>query len=391
MNYRFIHIIGSMDPKYGGPPVVVANLAISQRKKGHYVSIISSYVSDKEFDDVDKEFNFLRRESVSLILHKAFSFYRISFKFLNIFFQNDPNSVFYFHGLYRWPSSIGAFICRLMNHKYVIRIHGSLDPYLLRKSTKGSLFYFFKKLSELIIDFPNLRKASLIHVTSANELKKLPNNLKRSSNIAVIPNGISIPPKDKHLDIRKHYKLNSNEKILLFLGRINEKKGIDILIDSFPKVFKQIENVSLLIIGPDNENYISKLKDNLSCLRKEIRSKIIFDKEIPRFLLKSYYSQANLYILPSHTENFGLTIVESIYYGTPAVITKNVDIYEDLYKKNLIGLVNKLNSENLALTILSSLKNKKLLENVKNNGNEIIKSFYYWENIANQIDHALGI
>ena len=73
--------------------------------------------------------------------------------------------------------------------------------------------------------------------------------------------------------------------------RIIEKKGIDILIDSFPKICKQIENVSLLIVGPDNENYISKLKYNLSLISQEIRAKIIFDKAIPRYLLKSYCSK----------------------------------------------------------------------------------------------------
>ena len=98
---------------------------------------------------------------------------------VSLLINTNKKTIFYFHGLYRWPTTIGSFICRIKSKNYVIRVHGSLDPYLFGKSVKGKAFYFFKKISEKVFDFKNLKKAMWVHLTSQNELIKLPNYLKR--------------------------------------------------------------------------------------------------------------------------------------------------------------------------------------------------------------------
>ena len=121
-----------------------------------------------------------------------------------------------------------------------------------------------------------------VHVTSKNELKKLPNYCKENCNLKIIPNGISLPEKNNFIDIRKKYNLNKNQKIILFLGRISEKKGLDLLINSYPLLNKKLKNTSLLIIGPDNENYISELKTIIKQIDTSISKNIIFDQKVSR-------------------------------------------------------------------------------------------------------------
>ena len=387
MNYHYIHIINSLDPRYGGPPIVVASLAKEQKKIGNKVTVITTYLNDEELSSVNSDFGYLRNNGIQLIILKAFSFYRISFKFFNLFDNTNKKTIFYFHGLYRWPTTIGSYICRIKNKKYVMRLHGSLDPYLFKKSIKGKNFYFLKKISEKIFDFKNLQRAMWVHLTSQNELTKLPTYLKNNCRLEIIPNGISVPTENKYINIKRKYKLPDHKKILLYLGRINEKKGLDILINSFPFVFKRNKNVSLLIIGPDNEKYMETLKKSIILIDSKISENIIFDtNKIHRSYLKSYFTQSDLFILPSHSENFGISVIESIYYGTPTLISKNVDIYNDLSDNNLVNIIEQLKPQILSNAILESLNDQLLIRSVKEFGKSKIKSIYSWKNIAYDIN-----
>lgn len=387
MNYHYFHIINSLDTRFGGPPIVVTSLVKEQKKLGNRATIITTYLNDEELNSVKSEFSYLSDIGVELILLKGISFYRISLKLIIFLFKNKKNnSIFYFHGMYRWPTSIAAFVCRLKNYNYVIRVHGALDPYLFKKSTNGRLFYIFKKLSEWIFDFKNFKKAMWIHTTSKNELEKLPNFLKKNCKLEIIPNGISIPSEEKYINIKNKYKLPSHQKILLYIGRINEKKGLDILINSYSLVFERINNLSLLIVGPDNDNYITKLKKLLIKKDPKISKNIIFDNKIPRTIINSYFSQSDLFVLPSHTENFGMTVIESIYFGTPTLISKNVDIYNDLKNKKLVKVIKELNPENLSNAIFESLNDLSYKKTVNKFGRSKIKSMYSWEKIAIDIN-----
>ena len=386
MKYKYIHIINSLDLKYGGPSVVISNLALSQKKLGHDVSIISTYLNDKEFNDVQNQIKYLIENDLNVFLFKAFSFYRLSLGLIKVLLASDKKAIFYFHGLYRWPTTIGAYICRLNNLSYVIRVHGALDPYLFRKSLKGKTFYFLKKLSEKLIDFKNLKEANWIHVTSKNELDKLPSDIRYNSTTKIIPNGISLSIKNESINLRKKYKLSENNIILLYLGRINEKKGLDILIKSFPYVYKQIKNVSLLIVGPDNENYIKKLDDILIAINPKIRKNILIDSLVSRSYIKAYCKQANLFILPSRSENFGMSVIESIYFGVPSLVTKNVDIYKELIKYNVVNIIEELTPLKLSESIIHSINDDSLKSIVKNTGSDVINKLYSWNQIAYEID-----
>ena len=387
MQYSFIHIINSLDYKFGGPPVVTFNLALAQKKLGHSVYIVSTYISKEELKNVESNFATLKDKGIKIILFKSITFYRFSINFIKFLLSIKENSIFYFHGLYRFPTSIGALIARIKKYNYVIRVHGALDPYLFKKSLKGKNYYIFKKISEKIIDFPNLRCSMWVHLTSEKELKKLPTYLKEKCNLEIIPNGISVPENNNYLNLREKYSLSEGQKILLYLGRVNEKKGLDILIKSFILVNKKMKNVSLLIVGPDNENYLKELKIILKGVNSNIKRNVIFENQIQREYIKSYFKQANLYIIPSKSENFGMAIIESIYFGTPALISKNVDICEDLENNQLVNLISKLNPNDLAKDIIVSLNDDKLKYSVKNKGKGIISQIYSWTNIAKKINH----
>ena len=117
---------------------------------------------------------------------------------------------------------------------------------------------------------------------------------------------------------------------------------------------------------------------------------IVFDKKVSRSNIKSYFTQSDLFILPSHTENFGMTVIESIYFGAPTLISKNVDIYNDLEKMNLIKVIQELKPQILANSIFDSLNDQNFKKRVKEFGKSKINSMYSWDKISYDINNLTG-
>ncbi len=119
----------------------------------------------------------------------------------------------------------------------------------------------------------------------------------------------------------------------------------------------------------------------------KISKNIVFDdNKISRSNIKSYFTQSDLFILPSHTENFGMSVIESIYFGTPTLISKNVDIFNDLRNNRLVNIIDELQPEIISNAIIESLNDQALKNSVKKFGESKIKSNYSWEKIAYDIE-----
>ena len=80
-----------------------------------------------------------------------------------------------------------------------------------------------------------------------------------------------------------------------------------------------------------------------------------------------------MFILPSHTENFGISVIESIYFGSPTLISKNVDIFNDLKNNNLVNIIDELQPEILSNAILETLNDQSLIRSVREFGRSKIK------------------
>ena len=125
---------------------------------------------------------------------------------------------------------------------------------------------------------------------------------------------------------QKHFKI-------LFLGEVAWKKGLDILLESMPSIIKKIPNVILIIAGPDNEGYKKALKDIINSL--DIDSYVKFVGMLDRDEVKKAYVDSDIFLLPSYSENYGITIIESLVCGCPVVISRNVNIHKEIMDNNI--------------------------------------------------------
>ena len=176
--------------------------------------------------------------------------------------------VVHIHSLYLFHSAAAAFCCRRYGIPYIVKPHGSLDPFLRRRHRLRKWLY------DALIERRNLAGASAIHFTAVEEMRlargagALKGNYnERFSKGRVVPNGVVVPeggsfPEGERSQnqIIDQFPELRGKQIILFLGRVNFKKGLDLLIPALGRICNSRKDVHLLIVGPDNEGYCSQVR-----------------------------------------------------------------------------------------------------------------------------------
>ena len=376
---KILHVITSLDNRFGGPPIALINLVksqlnIPQIKK---IFILTTFIDDKEKRREFESVYDLKDKRFKLIILKARTFYRLFFNFPKIIHYISKSDIIHIHGLYRFPVIISAVLARFLGKPFIIRTHGSLDPYLKHRSKFGLIGIILKNISELIVERANLNSASYLHFTSEEEYR-LSRNYHSNKRIIIVSNGVEYPKKNiKPYDFNLKFGLTEKNKKLLFLGRIHQKKGLDILLSGFEKAFKKDNNLVLIIAGPDNENILEKLLYQYK--RKNLP--IFSLGQVNHKQIGDYFSAADLFVLTSYTENFGIAVVESISYGLPVLISKYINIYREI--KNLkCGLTCDLDADSIATAMLKGVYDLDLRNHVKKFGSKEILDKYSWLSIS---------
>jgi len=290
--------------------------------------------------------------------------------------------IVHIHGLYRFPQTIAAHYARRYNVPYLVCPHGSLDPFLYNNPKNR----FVKRAYEYLIELKNLNRASAIHFTSREE-KELTRFLNLKAESIIIPNGIlteqyeALPPRGR---FRKKHGLDG-KKIVLHLGRINFKKGLDILVQSFALVAKRWDDVHLVIAGPDNEGYGEKVKWWL-------KEENIFDRATFTGMLLgedklAAFGDADIFVLPSYTENFGIAVVEAMTCELPVVISDKVNIWREV-EEGGAGMVGPCDANRFAEMISKLVEDAEMAKQMGSNGKALVKKRFQLSSAAVSLEEA---
>jgi glycosyltransferase involved in cell wall biosynthesis len=181
--------------------------------------------------------------------------------------------------------------------------------------------------------------------------------------------------------VKKPVKYSKN-RLLLFIGRLNEQKGLQYLIGAIPEIIEHEPNVKLLIIG---EGEYKKTLQDIST-EKEVNAYIEFLGALPHKDIAYYYNIADIFVMPSlsnktGTESLGLVLLEAMASGC-TVIGTNVGGIPYIIKNGVNGLlVEQKNSDELAKSIITLLKNTKKSEKLAKNASEFVRKNYSWEKV----------
>jgi N-acetyl-alpha-D-glucosaminyl L-malate synthase BshA len=256
---------------------------------------------------------------------------------------------------------------KLFDIPYVIYCHGS-DVYLPWK--------FKKIISKLVI-----KNAAAVVVLTNNMKDEIKKNYDR--NVLVIPNGID-SEKFKNLSqekIRDELNIKQNETIIIFIGTLKPVKGVQYLIEAMEILRQKNLDVKLLLIGDGKE------KQNLEKLVKKLKLEkhVKFIGKIQNEEIPKYMALSNIFVLPSLSEGFPLTILEAMACGLPIVTTMVRGIPEVVEDGENGFLVEPKNPKEIAEKVLLLLKDDKLREKISNNNKEKAKK-YSWENVVEKLE-----
>ena len=383
---RIIQLVPYYRPafQYGGPINSVHNLAKGLVAQGKEVHVYTTNLGLKNREDIPIGTEVVI-DGVKVIYLPVVGnlFYALSPVLRNFLKKSIRNfNIIHIHGVYQFHSFIGCHYCQKYNIPYVISPRGMLNPSgIYRKST------IKKKIYISMVEKKNIERANLVHCTSKKEYKGLLELGLKPENVEVIPNPVEL--KDLKTDIncrnfRGKYNLNNNPTII-FLGRLSPIKGLDILISAFKKILMKFPKCQLLLVGPDYKGYQRNIEKLIkeSNLENSIKITGLLKGKEKVCALK----ESDVFILPSYSEGFGMSVVEAMLCGLPVITTKEVGIWEAIEKKGC-GLVVNLNPKSIEKGLSRLLENPEERAKFGENGKEIAEKNFSIKKVTNKMLEA---
>lgn len=192
-------------------------------------------------------------------------------------------------------------------YKVILTPHGMLEPWIMNRN------YWTKKLPALLLFQKSaIKNADCIHATAESEKLNIL-ILGYNNRIEVIANGIDVDS----IKIKENWERKRN---ILFLSRIHVKKGIEFLLEAVSLLKSQLKGYTITIAGEGKEEYISSLKSKAKELG--IEKMVDFCGGVYGEKKWELYRNADVFVLPTYSENFGIVIAEALASGTPVITTK---------------------------------------------------------------------
>jgi len=379
-------VSGTFPPrKYGGITNVSYNTAKRMVARGHEVVVYTTDVGNDSYSRLNVKdslvFENIRVHYFKNISNKLAFKHRILLPLGIIPFINNKKSDFQIIHLNGYRNILNMVISRYAhknNIPYVIQTHGSIPRIMEKKRIK----WFF----DVLFGYEMLRNASKVIALNETEHQQYRGINISDEKIEVIPNGIdlsdykNLPPRGL---FKQKYGIKKGERMILYLARIHKIKGVDVLVNAFAMVLKKLGDVKLVIVGPD-EGYREEL--DLLVKKLNINDKVLligplYDNDKREAFIDSY-----VYILPSRYETFPMSLLEAYACCRP-VIASRIGGLKHLVIDGVTGLLfESENTEQLAKSLQSMLKDDVKTENMGKKGRQFVEMNFDIEKVIDQFE-----
>lgn len=366
----------------GGPARVTYEISKTLASKGHKVTV---YTSDGFKSRLDVEKNKpVDVDGIKVYYFKNLSTYfsqKLIFPILYylpvIVRKNIKNfDIIHIHEHRTFLAVIIHYYAKKQKIPYIIHAHGSVLPFFQNQK--------LKKAFDFIVGNKILKDASKVIALTYAEREQFIKMSIDEDKIEIVPNGIDFSIYENLPErglFRSKYGINKNEKVILYLGRIHRIKGVDLLVEAFSDLANKIENIKLVIAGPD-DGFLSTLKAQIEHLR--IGDKILFTGPLYEIDKLEAYVDADVYVLPSIYEAFPVTVLEACACGVPVIVTDRCGI-ADLVSGR-VGFVVKYDKYILQDTIFKVLCDEKLRKEFGSIGRDVVKEEFNWIDLVGRLE-----
>ena len=382
---KILQVISSFPPAYayGGPAKVAYELSKELVKIGHDVTVYTTDVynskSRGKYDtnpiwlDGIEIYHF--KNLSNTLAHNNFPFAPFIAKALND--RLEDFDIIHLHEYRSFQSLILHYFATKKRVPYVLQAHGSV-PRIMRMEKLKSLY-------DTIRGYDIINDASKIFALTNTEAKSYVEMGANINKIEIVQNGlklsdyINLPTRGK---FRKKYSIGLDDKVILSLSRLHKIKGIELLVDAFAGLSKELGKIKLVIVGPD-EGLLPLLKAKARKLNVE--QDIIFTGPIYEQDDKlSAYVDADVYVLASIYETFPMTILEACACGIPIITTDRCGIADII--DNNVGYVVEYDKDQLRDSIYQILSNKEASKEFSKCGPNLVMNKFEFTVVTRRIE-----
>jgi glycosyltransferase involved in cell wall biosynthesis len=378
---RILHVIASIAQRTGGPAKAVVDMAAAVAARGHSVAI---YTTDREMSQAERAA--IGTPPSDGVERHVFpqgwpGFFGTSWALAAALERAIPQAdIVHLHSLYLFHVWKTAAICRKAKVPYLLRPHGSLDPFLWRRH-RGR-----KKLIELAFQDRAIRDAAALHFTAEEEMR-LAAPYTHGARGVVVPNG---------LDLRGYQNLPApgaffalhpelaGTKPVLFLSRVNFKKGLDVLIPAFAKALAADPALRLVIAGPD-DGYEQTARGFAHAAG--VADKIVWLGMLSGEAKLAAFVDCAAFALPSWSENFGIAIVEAMTCKAAVIVSDRVNIWREIEAAGA-GLVSPPDIDAVAAHILLLTGDPARARRMGDAGRRLVETRYDWAKVAIELERV---
>jgi glycosyltransferase involved in cell wall biosynthesis len=375
---RILQIIPSISLVYGGPSQMVKGLSAALASQGAEVTVLTTNSNgDAGQPPLDVPLNQpVEQDGYQIRYFRCSPFrrYKFSLDLLRWLWQHTSEfDVAHIHALFSPISTAAATIARHKKLPYILRPLGTLDPLDLRKKRRA------KQVYAALLERHNLAGAAGIHFTSDREAQ-ISECFGVQTRDLVIPLGVTpmvMPPKGQ---ARRQFGIPDDRPLVLFMSRIDPKKGLNLLIPSLETLLEEF-NFHFVLAGTNSQDpdYERQIVEQIKASPLSSHSAIagFVTGELKVALLQD----ADLFVLPSYYENFGIVVAEAMVAGTPVVISDQVYICDEV-RDAKAGWVCSCEVEALTRVLREALQDVAEQQRRGENARNYALNHYSWDAIA---------
>lgn len=284
---------------------------------------------------------------------------------------------------------LASYFARKNNIPYIVQAHGSVLPFFQKEGLKN--------LFDKVFGFKILHNASCVFALTEVEKEQYLKMGVDEDKIEIVPLGINLEEYENlpaYGKFRSKFNIDENDKLILFVGRIHEIKGLGLLIDAFNDLINQdseenslegnsednSHSIKLAIVGPD-DGYLTELEDKIE--EYSLEENVIITGPLYNEEKQEALVDCDLFVMPSKYESFTTSGLEAMACSKPLVLTKNNHIHD--WVDGNVGLACEDNKDSLRESIEKILFDEELSLIFARNGQKLIKEKYNWDIINNQI------
>ena len=365
---RWVNVVSHLDARYGGLSAVVPRLASAIADTTDFRVDLAAFCAP------DEVYSFADHRELPITKWPASRLAWLKDRRLIRDFRDsirDADGI-HIHGLWEQSTRAATQAARALRKPYVLSAHGMLETWALKNKRIKKTIY------AALTERKNINGAACLHALTHAEAEDYRRFGSRCP-IAIIPNGVAIAQNaNSELFLRKYPSLRE-KRVVLFLGRIHFKKGLDILIQAWATVARKWPEAHLVIAGPDFD-------ETRACIEKLVSAhgldrSVLFTDMLHEQMKWSALAAAQCFVLPSYSEGLSVSTLEAMGTGLPVIVTEQCNLPD--VTRFETGWVIQPNADQLASSLSEFLQNSQTTNSaIGDRGRQLVRARYTWPTVA---------